>query len=174
MKKRPDLLRALDVTSPDIAAAVREGSRALRAAGVRHALCGGIAVGAYGRPRATKDVDFLVGEEAFVKHGVLVTMNPGVPTKVGTVPVDSVPLEPHLRALEPLLESPPESEGIPIVPPEALIAMKLVAGRLQDQADVAALLEAGAVDPDECRTWLVQRGFSVELFDELIQKVRGR
>jgi hypothetical protein len=172
--KRPNLLRALDVTSPEIATAVREGSRALKAAGVRHALCGGIAVGAYGKPRATKDVDFLVGEEAFVKHGVLVTMNPGVPTKVGAVPVDSVPLEPHLRALESVLESPEESEGIPIVSVEALIAMKLVAGRLQDQADIAALVEGGAVDPDDCRSWLVTRGFGVELFDQLVQKVRGR
>jgi hypothetical protein len=173
MTRRPNLSSALDVTSPEIAVAVREASRALRSAGVRHALCGGIAVGAYGRPRATKDVDFLVGEEAFVKHGLLVTMNPAVPTKVGTVPVDSVPLEPHLRALEPILDAPAESEGVPVVPPEALIAMKLVAGRLQDQADIASLLENGAVDPQECRAWLVARGFAVEMYDELVRKVQG-
>ena len=33
--------------------------------GVPHMLIGGVAVGLHGYPRATKDVDFLVGPEAF-------------------------------------------------------------------------------------------------------------
>ena len=41
---------------------------------------GGLAVGANGFPRATKDVAFLVGDEAFERHpGGLVTFRPGVP-----------------------------------------------------------------------------------------------
>lgn len=38
---------------------------------VPHALVGGLAVGLHGHPRATKDVDFLVGEEAFTSADVL-------------------------------------------------------------------------------------------------------
>lgn len=32
--------------------------------GIRHALVGGLAVGHHGHPRATKGVDFIVGDEA--------------------------------------------------------------------------------------------------------------
>lgn len=169
--KKPDLSRALDVTSPAIANAVREASRFLRERGVRHALCGGIAVSAYARPRATKDVDFLVGEEAFQHHGAIV-----VPplSAVGTVAVDLVSLVPDLGALAPVLDAPEHDGDIPVVPPQALIAMKLVARRMQDQADVVALLEAGAVDPEVCRAWLTERGFDVALFDVLLEKARVR
>ncbi|MCC7073149.1 MAG: hypothetical protein IT383_17640 [Deltaproteobacteria bacterium] len=168
--KKPDLASALGVTSPDIANAVREASRFLRERGVRHALCGGIAVGAYARPRATKDVDFLVGEEAFQHHGLIV-----VPplSAVGNVAVDLVSLLPSLGALAPVLDAPEHDGDIPVVPPQALIAMKLVAQRMQDQADIVALLDGGAVDPDECRGWLVERGFDVAMFDRLLEKARG-
>lgn len=40
-------------------------SEALTSLGVRHALVGGLAVGVHGHPRATKDIDFIVGAEAF-------------------------------------------------------------------------------------------------------------
>jgi hypothetical protein len=36
---------------------------ALRAAGVRYAVCGGVAVTAHGAPRSTKDIDILVAPE---------------------------------------------------------------------------------------------------------------
>lgn len=167
--KKPDLSRALDVTSPAISAAVREASRFLRERGVRHALCGGIAVSCYARPRGTKVVDFLVGDEAFQHHGAIV-----VPplSAVGSVAVDLVSLVPDLLALAPVLDAPAHDADIPVVPPEALVAMKLVAHRIQDQADVVALLQAGAVDPDDCRRWLEARGFDVALYDELVQKAR--
>ena len=169
--RRPNLQAALAVMSPDIAQALREGSRFLRERGIAHALCGGIAVSAYARPRATKDVDFLVGEDAYEHHGAIVV--PKAPSRVGAVAVDSVPLEPELHALADVLASPEIVDGIPIVSAQALIAMKLVAGRMQDQADVVALLESGAVDVDECRGWLQARGFDIAGFDHLVQKARG-
>ena len=59
-------LRSLDgVVSADILATAEEVSRRLTALGVPHALVGGLAVGVHGHPRATRDVDFLVGTEAF-------------------------------------------------------------------------------------------------------------
>lgn len=168
---KPDIPRALAALPPDVAAAVREASRFLREKGVRHALCGGVALSAYARPRATKDVDFLVGDDAFEFHGAI-----AVPplSKVGTIAVDMVSLEPDLHALASELDAPTVSDGVNVVSVEALVAMKLVARRLQDQADVVALLQAGAVDVDDCRAWLAHRGFDVALYDSLVAKARSR
>src|SRR6266508_159724 len=47
--------------------------------GIRYALAGGLAVGAHGYIRATTYVDFLVGEEAFDRQGVLVAFKAVVP-----------------------------------------------------------------------------------------------
>lgn len=165
----PDLSRALAALSPDVANAVREASRFLTQRGIRHALCGGVAVSAYARARNTKDVDFLVGDDAFTFHGAI-----AVPplSKVGTVAVDLVSLEPSLRALAPVLDAPAMADDVPFVTVEALIAMKLVARRLQDQADIVALVRDGAVDVDACRSWLAERAFDVTLFDSLVEKAK--
>src|SRR5258708_6411006 len=89
----PDLARLRGVVAPEILAAAEVASRILREAGIPHALAGGLAVGAHGYPRTTDDVDFLVGDEAFVKHaGGLVTLK--VPLiAVGRVRVDFVSID---------------------------------------------------------------------------------
>ena len=51
----------------------RRVSATLTELGVPHALVGGLAVGLHGHPRATKDVDFLVGAEAFASTEPLLT-----------------------------------------------------------------------------------------------------
>lgn len=130
--------------SADISAAARIASASLRTHGVRHALCGGLAVGAYGHVRATKDVDFLVGPEAFIGDpDGLVQFAPGVPFRIGSVPTDAVPVPKELPGLITALDAPDEVDGLPIVSPEALICMKLVAHRRKDQLDVIELLKAG-------------------------------
>ena len=69
----PSLLEG--VVSPLVLDAMRAASNAMTALGVRHLVVGGLAVGANGYPRATSDVDFLVGDEAFEHHaGGIVTM----------------------------------------------------------------------------------------------------
>lgn len=170
--RRPDLARALAFLPEDVATAAREASAAFTKAGVKHALCGGIAVSCYADPRATKDVvDFLVGEDAFEHHGLIVSLKPGLPLRVGAIPVDTVPLFPKLGALEPALVEATRVDGIPVVSPEALVAMKLVAGRLRDQADVQALLASGAVDIEKCRALIGERfGEHLEAFERLLAK----
>jgi hypothetical protein len=60
----PDLQRAV-APVPRFERAVREVSRLLSDAGIRHALVGALAANAYRqRPRTTEDIDFLVGDEA--------------------------------------------------------------------------------------------------------------
>jgi hypothetical protein len=120
-----------------------EVSRRLSEAGVPHALIGGLAVGVHGHPRATKDVDFLVGAEAFESMSPILVYRDDLNDlpKVGVVDLLAVPsefpsLSKHLTA-----SSPAE---VPIIPVEALILLKLHANRPQDRADVTALLKAGA------------------------------
>lgn len=61
----PDLKRALRLV-PSYERAVREVSRMLSEAGIRHALVGALGANAYrSRPRTTETIDFLVGDEAF-------------------------------------------------------------------------------------------------------------
>jgi hypothetical protein len=97
---QPDLKRAL-LLAPAFERAVREASRLLREAGVRHALVGALGANAYrSRPRTTADIDFLVGDEAFQQHpGGLVTMRVPIVTLDG-IDVDQVPLTDALRVVE--------------------------------------------------------------------------
>ena len=49
------------VVSPVILRRAADISRLLAELGIPHVLIGGLAVGVHGHPRATSDVDFLVG-----------------------------------------------------------------------------------------------------------------
>jgi hypothetical protein len=60
----PDLRLLEHVVAPRVLAAMRSASRALSALGVRNAVSGGLAVGAHGYPRSTRDVNLLVGEKS--------------------------------------------------------------------------------------------------------------
>ena len=142
--REPDLRRALRPV-PTYERAVREVSRMLSEAGIRHALVGALAANAYrNRPRTTTDIDFLVGDEAFQKHaGGFVTMRVPV-IEVDGIDIDQVPLTDALRVVENGLNHAPVSEGVPIAPLETIVVMKLLAGRTQDLADVEAIIDSGA------------------------------
>jgi hypothetical protein len=141
----PDLTLLDGTVHPQILAAMHTASVQLDSLGVRHALIGGLAVGAYGVPRATKDVDFLVGEEAFVHHGGgLVTLAPGVPFSVAGVAVDTLWLPEGGEPLARMLDEAPRSDGVPVLPVEAVVHLKLLAHRQKDKADVVELIKAGA------------------------------
>ena len=138
--------------------------------GIRYALAGGLAVGAHGYVRATTGVDFLVGQEAFEHHGVLVTFKAGVPIEVDGIRIDylsPVALGPQL---EEVLNHPPTSEGLAVVPIDVLVYMKLAARRRKDQVDVIELVKAGA-DLKRVRRYLDQYARDLmPLFDELVDE----
>ena len=145
--KNAELTLLDNVVAPQILDAMRVASAQLCRLGVRHVLVGGLAVGAWGYPRATKDVDFLVGDEAYEHHaGGLVTMKPGVPIQVGGVAIDF--LSPKSgeaqmeRALGPSVGIEVEVE-VPVAPLEVLIHLKLKSPRQKDLADVVELVKAG-------------------------------
>ena len=166
--ERPDLTLLRGVVAPETLRAAEVTSEKLREASIPHALTGGLAVGAYGYPRTTANVRFLVGDEAFEKYaGGFVTLK--VPLiAVGNVRVDFVSIgdsRGEREQLRPAVERPPESDGVPIVPLPALVYMKLKAGRQKDIADVVELLKRGEIDlevidrhleehaPDQLRRW---------------------
>jgi hypothetical protein len=139
----PDLKQAL-APVPGYERAVREVSKMLRDAGIRHALVGALAANAYRiRPRTTADIDFLVGSEAFETHPAgFVTLRVPV-VEFDGIEVDQVPLTEALRIVEDGLNTAPVSEGVPIAAVETIVVMKLVAGRTQDLADIEAIAESG-------------------------------
>ena len=150
-------------------AAVKTAAR-LDQLGIRHALAGGLAVGAYGYIRTTTDVNFLVGEEAFEHQGSLVAFKAGVPIEVDGVRIDYLSPASLGLQLEEVLDHPHKSEGLAVVPIEVLIYMKLVARRRKDMVDVIELVKAGA-DVKRVRDYLIQyAGDLVPMFEELVNE----
>jgi hypothetical protein len=145
----PDLQQLRGIVAPEVLHAAAVASGMLRDAGVPHALAGGLAVGAHGYPRTTDDVDFLVGDEAFVLHsGGLVTLRVPV-IAVGDVRIDLVSIEESKAEgglLRPAVDTPLVVDRIPVVPLTALVYMKLKAGRQKDLADLVELLKRGKVE----------------------------
>jgi hypothetical protein len=86
---KPDLSIVEDIVAPRVVGAMRTTSRLLSELHVNHVVVGGLAVGANGYPRATKDVVFLVSDAAFLtKAGGIVLLAPGIPFQVDGVAID--------------------------------------------------------------------------------------
>lgn len=139
----PDLKLLEGVVAPGVLDAMKVASEALSRLGVRHVLAGGLAVGAYGYPRATKDVDFLVGDEAFEHHpGGIITMKSGVPIEVRGVVVDFLSVgESEGYLAEAFTTS--LAAGIPVAPGPVLVYLKLKSPRAKDRADLIEMVKAG-------------------------------
>jgi hypothetical protein len=152
---------------------MRSASRALAALGVRHAVAGGLAVGAHGYPRNTLDVDLLVGNEAFERHaGGLVTLKPGVPIQIDGVSVDLLSTSEAEAFLERSLE-PPRPGEVPVVAAATLVYLKLKSPRIKDRADVVELLKAGLAI-DGARQYLERHAPSlVARFEECVAQARA-
>lgn len=153
------------VVHPKILTAMRAASAQLRAVGVRHAIAGALAVGAHGYPRATRDVDFLVGDEAFVHHaGGIVTIAEGVPIAVGDVGVDPMSAaagEEHLDdAIDAAFDVTGE-EDVPVIGIGALVYTKLKSSRWKDIADIVELIKAG-IDQDAVLEYLQENALAME------------
>ncbi|NJL28197.1 MAG: hypothetical protein HC897_10040 [Thermoanaerobaculia bacterium] len=132
------------VVAPKILLDAIDASKRLSELGVPHTLIGGLAVGIHGYPRATKDVDYLVGAQAFASTSPLLVYREELRDLVRLGIVDLLAVPPAYPALTGYLESMSTGGEVPVIPVEALILLKLHAHRPQDQADVVALLDAGA------------------------------
>jgi hypothetical protein len=167
---RPDPTLLVDVVAPKVLDALRLASEALTLAHVRHVVVGGLAVGANGYPRATRDVDFLVGAEAFHHHASgLVTMRPEIPFQVNGVAVDLLSPEMHEPFLEATLSAPPGSmmEAAP------LVYLKLKSPRRKDHVDVIEMIKGG-IDTTHCREYLAAHAPDfVTAFDECVSRAEA-
>jgi hypothetical protein len=149
---KPDPSLLDHVVSQTVLDAMKTASAALTRVSVRHVVVGGLAVGANGYPRATRDVDFLVGDEAFERHdGGLVSLRAGVPFQVNGVAIDFLSVGPGEDFLADALEG---TAGRFIEAP-GLVYLKLKSPRHKDRTDVIELIKSG-IDADACRRYLAQ------------------
>ncbi len=158
-----------NLLSDELIQAVEALSEAFAARSVRHGLIGGLAISMRGRPRFTRDVDFLVDVPQIALPGLLddlavrgfaiekdVVIKEYVYENItsflfGSVRIDWLkPVLPlYSRALddaEPLEWS--EGHSVRVVTAEGLILTKMVAFRPRDQEDIDVLLTANRDEID--------------------------
>lgn len=156
LKRRPEgagLKSELDMLSEAMREAVLAACTAYSELGVPFALVGGLAAGALGRPRFTKDIDFLVGEEAFRKRGLIISFALPMPLQAGDVAIDPIPLpeEPARRAVLSAALAAADidtttGQPVPILSATWLAYMKLASPRGKDRDDIVGMMQAGKVD----------------------------
>ncbi len=171
--KLPDLSLLNGVVAPEILAALKAASAQMTRIGVRHALVGALAAGAWGYPRASKDVNFLVGDDAFERPARgIVTLAPGVPIAADGVPIDHLGVLAQEIHLEEAVNHPVVDNDQPIAPLEALIYLKLKSPRRRDDADVIELLRLN--DPKPVRLYLEQHAPGLlTKFDEAVAEAEA-
>jgi hypothetical protein len=152
--------------------------------GFRCVLTGGLAMQLYGSPRLTKDVDVLANEIVDLRPqwwtvGKITVGGEALIGKDG-IPVDWIVRDDDYQALyrDAVASAEDSAEGILIVTPEHLSAMKFAAMRPKDYDDLMYLLgKPGLVDPDKA-TNLVHRfvggRFGVDQFKAAIEEARWR
>lgn len=147
------LAAQLDMLSASMREAVLAACDAYAALGVSYALVGGLAAGARGRPRFTKDVDFLVGEEAFSRSGLIISFAKPMPLQAGDVAIDPIPLPEDARRKAVLARALAAAEidettgrRVPMLAGTWLAYMKLASPRGKDRDDIVGMLQAGTVD----------------------------
>jgi hypothetical protein len=126
-----------------LAAAERVSARSdeRQAMGDEVAVAGGLAMQVWGSPRLTADLD-VIANDRLGYTGEPLSFG-GVRTREGTVPLDVIVRDDEWRDLYvAALMSAVMVDNItpPVVTPEFLVAMKMVAGRPKDEADVRYLV----------------------------------
>ena len=151
---------------------LRAVSSALREAGVVHAVCGGIAVTIHGATRSTKDIDILIARAdlpaaldavrplGYEFAALPMTFDRGTPAERHVRRVTKVEGNEHLILdlilgeaafagfLDDRIEVELEDGPLSVVSLSTLAAMKRLAGRDQDLADLASLGLAPGADGD--------------------------
>lgn len=126
-------------------------SKELTSKSIRHAVIGGIAVVVHGYRRITDDADLLVlDENAF--EGNPLSVVPGVSFCRNGVNVEALNPDEHEDFLRDAVDSADLVNGIPVIGIDALVYLKLKAGRTKDHADVVELIRRSkALDSPEKR-----------------------
>ena len=144
-----------DAPPPDLAEALHDAMALMRDLRIKYALVGGLAAMVHGRARYTEDVD-LVAEPG---HEATLAGHPGVMRRHGFDPSCTRKLY-HRSGIEIDLWKDDHAAGIvtravrrklgskfaKVAEPHDLIAMKLRAGRPQDDYDISEIIKAQIID----------------------------
>lgn len=154
----------------EIERGIDEVARLAREQEVRVALIGGAALQLFGSDRLTKDVDIAASDriEGIEILGPLDFGGVSGRTPSG-VPIDMVIRKDKYAPLyEAAIDQAARVEGVPIpvVTPEFLIPLKMVAGRLKDDADLEFLLLDSDVDYEQARA-IVEKFLGLYAADDL-------
>lgn len=143
--------------SPDLLVeAVGEVAALARREGVRIALIGGFALQLHGSDRLTGDIDIAADARLrALPRGKALSFGGEATQAPNGVPVDWVLRDDDFAPLyDEAVARAVRVRGVPalVARPEHLVAMKMVAGRTRDTADLEFLLGAGVADPSKART----------------------
>lgn len=129
---------------------------------IDYALCGGVAMGVHGRPRATVDIDILIlsdsltrvleiaEEQGYTTRGLDMNFDAIRIRRVSkidrvarnTLTLDLILVTDAIRSVwEGRVKASLEGSKLSVVSKEGLITLKTISGRPQDIADISALKE---------------------------------
>lgn len=153
---------------------LRQVSRDLTAQQIRHEVVGAIAVGHHGWPRATKDIDLILGPEAWaIASDGSTTPNIDLPEIVNGVRVDYLPVDVAGDFLIDSFASATISEGVPIAPIEVVILTKLIRLLTRDHADVVELVKTGLFETQRVDDYLEQHApMLTQRFRRLVEQAQ--
>ncbi len=148
----------------DLYEELRKLIAALDANEISYALCGGIAMAIYNRPRATVDIDLLIAAESldrvreiakeleytirgldmtFANEAIEIRRVSKIDKETGFVlSLDMLLVTPEIRPIwDSRVQANWEGGKLSVVSRDDLIALKKLSGRPQDLADISALME---------------------------------
>ena len=163
-----------------IDAGIAEVAEMVRQAKIGAALVGGCALQQYGSDRLTADIDF-ASTRALSALPPLVALSFGGYQSVtpSGIPVDWIVRADDYAALyEEAVEFAVRMDAVPIkvATPEYLAAMKMVARRKKDDADLDALLQSGLVNVKKARS-IIKRllgTYAADDFDSYVMESKWR
>ena len=148
----------------DITNELRDVTSSLSANGIDYALCGGLAMSVFSRPRSTIDIDLLIRAESleevlaiattmgynlrgkelsFAKGAIEIRRVSKIDSSDGDLlSLDLLLVTPAIRSVwESRIDAEWEMGQLSVVSPKGLIALKRLRNSGQDQDDIRALLE---------------------------------
>lgn len=148
--------------------------------GVRIALIGGFALQQYGSQRLTGDVD-VVAERRIeaLPRGPALSFGGEQTQSPNGVPVDMVLRDDDFASLyDDALARAKRRRGLPVplVGPEHLAAMKMVAGRGRDMTDLEFLITSGALDRKKARKVIREHlgAYAAKEFERIVEEAEWK
>lgn len=160
------------IVAPEVTVALRNW---IGSADIPGVLIGGLALSFYVKPRQTMDVDVLYVTDQeipetiprFKKVRPHTFQHNQTHVKVEVLSANFLKISEQL--VKKVIETSVESNGMKIASKSGLVALKLQRGKLQDQADIVALIQTGGVDLTPFQDMLTPQ--QMQLYNRLLTEV---